>query len=37
MPLGAVWDEYCHRNSTPVGPTWLAEIKNYEADVLSRR
>jgi L-rhamnose isomerase len=37
MPLGAVWDEYCRRNNTPVGPAWLDEIKNYEADVLSRR
>ena len=37
MPLGAVWDYYCERNSVPVGEKWLAEVKKYEKDVLSKR
>ncbi|MBT8037755.1 MAG: L-rhamnose isomerase [Verrucomicrobiae bacterium] len=36
-PLGAVWDEYCRRQDTPVGPDWLTDIKTYEANVLSKR
>ena len=37
LPLGAVWDEFCERNGTPVGPAWIKEVKAYEADVLSKR
>ena len=37
FPIGAVWDEYCRRQDTPVGPDWLADIKTYEANVLSKR
>ena len=37
MPLGAVWDYYCERNSVPGGEKWLAEVKKYEKDVLSKR
>ncbi|MBR5626783.1 MAG: L-rhamnose isomerase [Thermoguttaceae bacterium] len=37
MPLGAVWDYYCEKNSVPVGEKWLAEVKKYEKDVLSKR
>ncbi len=37
FPIGAVWDEYCRRQDTPVGPSWLTEIKGYEAAVLSKR
>lgn len=36
-PLGAVWDYYCQRSEVPVGPQWLAEVKQYEADVLAKR
>lgn len=36
-PLGAVWDYYCHRSEIPVGSAWLAEVKQYEAKVLSAR
>lgn len=36
-PLGAVWDYYCQRWEVPVGPQWLAEVKQYEADVLAKR
>ena len=37
MPLGAIWDYYCLKNDVPVGQGWLAEIKKYEASVLSKR
>ncbi len=37
FPVGAVWDEYCRRQDTPVGPSWLTDIKGYEAAVLSKR
>jgi len=37
MPLGPVWDEYCRRQNVPVGQAWLAEVKQYEKDVLSKR
>ena len=34
LPAGAVWDEYCRRQSVPVGADWLGEVKTYEKDVL---
>ena len=37
MPFGAVWDEYCRRSNVPVGTSWLAEIKDYEKNVLAQR
>ncbi len=37
MPFGAVWDEHCRRANVPVGMAWLAEVRRYEADVLSMR
>jgi L-rhamnose isomerase len=37
LPFGAVWDGYCLRQGVPVGPDWLAEVKAYERDTLSRR
>jgi L-rhamnose isomerase len=37
LPAGAVWDYYCLHHDVPVGDGWLAEIKHYEADVLSKR
>lgn len=37
LPFGAVWDHYCDRSGVPVGDAWLAEVKRYEADVLSGR
>ena len=36
-PFGAVWDYYCEQMGVPVGPAWLEEIRQYEADVLSKR
>ena len=37
MPAGAVWDYYCLNKGVPVGPAWLARVKQYEADVLVKR
>ena len=37
FPIGAVWDEFCRRNDTPVGPAWFAEVGDYERKVLSKR
>lgn len=36
-PVGAVWDYYCKSQNVPVGAAWLAEVKSYERDVLSKR
>ena len=37
MPWTAVWDYYCMKQDTPVGLAWFDEIKQYEADVQSKR
>ncbi len=37
LPLGAVWDFYCQSSGVPVGEDWIAEVKNYERGVLSKR
>jgi L-rhamnose isomerase len=37
MPCGAVWDYYCLQAQVPIGSHWLAEVENYEAQVLSHR
>jgi L-rhamnose isomerase len=37
LPAGAVWDYYCESKNVPVGEAWLADVKRYEKDVLSRR
>ena len=37
LPLGAVWDYYCEQQGVPVGPAWLAEVKQYEKNVLAQR
>jgi L-rhamnose isomerase len=36
-PFGAVWDYYCEMMGVPVRDAWLAEIRKYEKDVLSKR
>ncbi len=36
-PFGAVWDYYCLRNDVPVAQDFIAEIQQYEKDVLSKR
>jgi L-rhamnose isomerase len=37
LPFGAVWDHHCRSQGVPAGRDWLAEVKAYERDVLSRR
>ncbi len=37
LPFAPVWDMYCLKQNVPVGDSWLAEIKQYEKDVLSKR
>jgi len=37
LPFGAVWDYYCQKLGVPVGDAWLAEVKDYERKVLSKR
>ena len=37
LPFGAVWDFYCESREVPVGDAWLAEVKRYEKNVLSKR
>jgi L-rhamnose isomerase len=37
LPFGAVWDAYCENKGVPVGEAWLAEVKHYEKNVLSKR
>ena len=36
-PFAAVYDYYCLRNDVPVGEDYIAEIENYESDVLRKR
>lgn len=35
-PFGAVWDYYCEKQRVPVGDDWIDEVKQYEAEVLSK-
>jgi len=37
LPWGAVYDEFCLRNDTPVGEDYLPEVEKYERDVTSKR
>lgn len=37
LPFGFVWDAYCAEQNVPVGDKWIADVKKYEADVLSLR
>lgn len=37
MPFSAVWDQYCLQEGVPVGMDYIAEIQQYEKDVLSTR
>ena len=37
LPFGAVWDYHCLTAGVPVGEAWLAEVKAYERNVLSKR
>ncbi len=37
MPFSAVWDYYCLKEDVPVAMDYIAEIQQYEKDVLSKR
>ncbi len=37
LPSGAVWDYYCHAKGVPSGESWIAQAKEYERKVLSKR
>jgi L-rhamnose isomerase len=37
LPFGTVWDYYCEKAGVPVGNAWLADVKNYERTMLSKR
>lgn len=37
LPVGAVWEHYCDSQQVPGDHAWLAEVKRYEREVLSRR
>jgi L-rhamnose isomerase len=37
LPMGAVWDEFCRRNDTPMDGEWINQVRDYESRVLSRR
>ncbi|MEI7728545.1 MAG: L-rhamnose isomerase [Verrucomicrobiota bacterium] len=37
LPFAAVWDYHCLTQNVPVGMDWLAEVKQYERDVLAKR
>ena len=37
LPFGAIWDHYCMKQDAGVGTDWLAKVKQYETDVLSKR
>jgi len=37
MPFGAIWDYYCLTENVPVGQDYIAEIQQYEKEVLSAR
>jgi len=37
LPFSAVWDYQCLKMGAPIGEEWLAQVKQYEKDVLSKR
>jgi L-rhamnose isomerase len=36
-PFGAVWDYYCAKMGVPVREDWIAQVKQYEKEVLVKR
>jgi L-rhamnose isomerase len=36
-PYGAIWDEFCKRQSVPIREEWLKVVKEYEKEVLLKR
>lgn len=37
MPLAAVWNYYCEKQSVPVGTAWIDEMRKYEKNVQFKR
>ncbi len=37
LPLGTVWDAFCLKHNVPLERAWLAEVRDYERTVLSKR
>lgn len=37
FPFGEIWEHYCETQNVPNGEEWFADVKKYEADVLSKR
>ena len=37
LPFGAVWDYFCETQGVTAGEAWLAEVKAFENNVLSKR
>jgi L-rhamnose isomerase len=37
LPWNAVWDYFCLKNNIPVGEGYIADIRNYEKNVTSKR
>lgn len=37
FPFGDIWEHYCETQNVPNGEKWFSEVKQYEADVLSKR
>lgn len=36
-PFNAIWDYYCLNQNVPVKESWIADVKQYEKDVLVKR
>lgn len=37
LPFGDIWEHYCETQGVPADESWYAVVKEYEAEVLSKR
>jgi len=37
IPIGGVWAEYCKKFGVASDESWLADVRKYEKEVLSKR
>ncbi len=37
LPFAAVWNAFCEQQNVPCGEGWIKQVKQYEADVMSKR
>ncbi len=37
LPFGLVWDHFCELSDVPASDKWLADVKQYEKDILLKR